>query len=213
MSSGQSAPANAVKRLPWEIAEMVGAGLLGAAGTIAVLSIVSGVAYAFTNTTQPTSPFGNAVQVGPTIAEVTQRSTLWATPVMALLVIGAIGVAWWQVESWSSFVAEDEEATDDEMTSAFRHLLRAKVLVTSALAAAAVVAAAVVALVVSTIVVFLGGPGNIVVSEDLSVIGQGLGTLAVVGVGAFAWTRLRSSVEATFTAAETDEAEAADPGC
>ena len=88
MSSGQSAPANAVKRLPWEIAEMVGAGLLGAAGTIAVLSIVSGVAYAFTNTTQPTSPFGNAVQVGPTIAEVTQRSTLWATPVMALLVVG-----------------------------------------------------------------------------------------------------------------------------
>ena len=201
------------KRLPWETAEIVGGGLLGAASTIAVLSVVSGISYAFTNATQPTSPFGNAVQVGPTIAEVTQRSTLWATPVVALLVIGAIGIAWWQVESWSSFVAEDEEATDDEMTSAFRHLLRAKVLVTSALAAAAVVAAAVVALVVSTIVVFLGGPGNIVVSEDLSVIGQGLGTLAVVGIGTFAGTRLRNSVEATFTAAETDEVEAADPGC
>ena len=76
MSSGQSAPADAVKRLPWETAEVVGAGLLGAAGTIAVVSVVSGVAYAFTNTTQPTSPFGNAVHA---FAGTRLRSSVEAT--------------------------------------------------------------------------------------------------------------------------------------
>jgi hypothetical protein len=125
---------------------------------------------------------------------------------LALLALGAIGAAWWEVEGWDSLVSEEESSTSEQdYESAFGHLLRAKRIVTCAIAVLAVLTAADIASVISTFALDTGQPDAFVASQDLVVLGAGIGTLLLVGVGGLAAFRLRSSVQKMFDDAGGDE--------
>ncbi|MDA8341283.1 MAG: hypothetical protein M0007_03550 [Actinomycetota bacterium] len=76
-----------IDRLSWEVAEPIGGGLLVAALASTTVSIASGVAFAFAAIPDDMST------IGPSIAEITQRLTEWATPVGALIALAAVGVS------------------------------------------------------------------------------------------------------------------------
>ena len=74
--------------------------------------------------------------------------------------------------------------SEQDYETAFGHLLRAKWIVTCAIAVLAVLTVADVAVVVSTFALDTGQPNAFVASQDLAVLGDGVGTLLLVAVGA-----------------------------
>ena len=84
-------PPSPARRLPWEVVEVIGGGLLAAATAIGIFSLASGIVYGVGTIQQTAGPFGGPVDIGPSFADIVQRSTSWATPVLALLALGAIG--------------------------------------------------------------------------------------------------------------------------
>lgn len=118
-------PPSPARQLPWEVIELIGVGLLAAATAIAIFSLVSGIVFGVGIVQQSTGPFGGPIEIGPSLAQIVQRSTSWGTPLLALLALGAIGAAWWEVEGWDSLVSEEESSTSEQdYESAFGHLLR-----------------------------------------------------------------------------------------
>jgi hypothetical protein len=194
------------RRLTWEVIEVLSAGLLASATAIAGFSIASGIAFGFGSAGQPGTPFGGSIQIGPGLALIVQRSTLWAAPWVGLIILGAIGTAWWQVEGWETFIEDEESsASEQDYGDAFGHLLRTRTLTSWALAILALLAAAVVALVVSTFVLYAGGPSDVVLPQDLIILGEGIGTLILVGIATFASLRILRSVRQLLSQAEGDQ--------
>jgi hypothetical protein len=206
----ESAPSSG-DGLSWEVVEVCAAGLLAAAAAISTLAVASGIVYGLTTDLQVQGapvdePFGNPPEVGPSIAQIVQHSTGWASPVLAIVVLGAIGTLWWSVDSWNSFVDdESSEVSEQGYETAFRHLLRAKGMLNVTLAVLVALAAADIALVVSTFVTTSGFQGGFVASQDLAISGEGLCTLVIVGVGMFVAIRSRNRVLLTFDEAVDEE--------
>lgn len=180
--------------------------MLASVTAIAIFSLASGIVFGIGTIQQSAGPFGGPIEIGPSLAQIVQRSTGWATPLLALLALGAIGAAWWEVEGWDSLVSEEESsASEQDYETAFGHLLRVKGMVTCAIAVLAVLTVADVALVVSTFALDTGQPNALVASQDIAVLAEGIGTLLLVVVGALAAFRLRESVQKIFNEAGADE--------
>jgi hypothetical protein len=206
--NGEQVPAPSDERLSWEVVEILGAGFLGSAISWALFSTVSGIVYGFSSIAQPSSPFGGSLQPGPSVAEIMERSTVWATPWVGLIVLGALGAAWWQVEGWATFVADEDESSKSERDSgvAYRHLLRAQSMTSCVIIVLALLSGAVLVLIISTFVLNAGeGPENLVISQDLDLLGEGIATLILVAVGFVVAARLRSSVRVAFGEVGADE--------
>jgi hypothetical protein len=175
----------------WEIPEILGVGFVVAAVSIGLFSLASGISSGLN---------GTDLEPVESVAQTVQRSTLWATPYFVLLLMGALAIAWWQIQGWSEVISGEASPNDsEELAIGFRHLLRAQSIVTWAIGVVCVTAAAAVALIIASLFVFGGsGPTNLVVSEDLLYVGEGLGALVLIAVSVYAGFRLRASVGEAF---------------
>jgi hypothetical protein len=192
----------------WELAEVVGVGFIVAAVTIVLFSLASGIAYGYSTLAQTGSPFSHVTEIGPSLAEIVDRSTYWATPYFMLLLFGALATAWWQVRAWGDVVTgadDDPSRPPHEPGLSWRRLLRAQSTATAAMVISAVAAASAVAVVVSTFFLYSGNPTSLVTSEDLLGLGEGLGTLVLAAVSLFVGWRLRASVAEAFSEFRSDD--------
>jgi hypothetical protein len=102
--------------LAWEVPEIVAVAILAAFFVIVVGALATGI---YVITTQspglgvdPMANTWNAISFGAS----------WAEPLLAVIVLGVIGLCWWQVEAWS----EEIEADAEEPSGAFGHVRRAR---------------------------------------------------------------------------------------
>jgi hypothetical protein len=103
-------------RMAWEVPEIAGAAILVGVAVLIVGGLAVGIARALT-TTGGVFAFSNqqtwaAVQFG----------AVWASPVVAVLLVGVLGLCWWQDQGWEEVVADGAE----ELSEARGHLRRAR---------------------------------------------------------------------------------------
>jgi len=104
------------RRLAFEVPEVAAGAILVAFFAIVVGGLVTGIIAS----TTPQAPLDqlqnawNAVQFG----------TSWAEPLLAVALLGVIGLCWWQTQGWSEVL--DTETDDDQLSEAVGHLQRAR---------------------------------------------------------------------------------------
>lgn len=189
------------RRLPWELVEIAGGALLISAVAIGVFSLASGIAYSYSTVNDEGAPFS----VGPSLTEITQRSTAWASTFVALMVLAVLGAVWWQVESTASLAADsgDRPASEDNRRSV-SVLRRARGMTTVVIAYLVVLAAAVVTQIVTIFQLYASAPAGVAVSQYLDDVGQGVATLLLIGGAAVVGLRLRRSIDERLVATEPD---------
>jgi hypothetical protein len=103
-------------RLAFEVPEVAAGAILVAFYAIVVGGLASGIIAC----TAPQVPLDqlqnawNAITFG----------TSWAEPLLAVALLGAVGLCWWQTQGWSEVL--DTETDDDEISEAVGHLRRAR---------------------------------------------------------------------------------------
>jgi hypothetical protein len=168
----------------WQLAEVLGSGLLLIFGVLVVTGVASGI---LTETT-----FGPQQVNGVTgffsadiLGQALRQATFWSEPQLAaLFIMGSLGLAWWQLEAWSP---EDE---DEAQADTALHMRRAANIVKGALAASV--------LCIAGGVLFTVGLGlqSAPTSDWMAFVescGVTLGSLILGAMGIFASRRLLNS--------------------
>jgi len=127
---------NREPRLDWEVPEIVAVAVLVTVAVLAVGGLATGIARSVTFQSPYTGFFSiwNAVQFG----------AQWAGPLIALAVLGVLGVCWWQLQAWAE-VIEMPDNSDDDLPEALGHMHRARLMISWAVGALGVTAAGSVA--------------------------------------------------------------------
>jgi len=105
------------RRLAFEVPEAAAVAILVAFFAI----VVGGLAAGIIASTAPQVPLDqlqnawNAITFGAS----------WAEPLLAVALLGAVGLCWWQTQGWSEVLEADTE-TGDEVLEAVGHLRRAR---------------------------------------------------------------------------------------
>jgi hypothetical protein len=90
-------------RLPWAVPEVAGASILIAFGLLVLGGLVSGIDLAATN--QPA--LGNSlIPIWTSVAS----GASWAEPLLAIALLGATGLCWWQADRWADDANDSEDA-------------------------------------------------------------------------------------------------------
>jgi len=99
----------------WEALEIVGAAVLGGVGILAMGGLAVGIARMAVISAPPGEGqyMWSAIEFG---AE-------WATFVVAVIVLGVLGLCWWQLQAWAEVIADPDEA--GQLPDALGHIRRA----------------------------------------------------------------------------------------
>jgi uncharacterized membrane protein (DUF485 family) len=153
----------------WEVPEIAGVAVLVAF----FVTVVGGLAMGIDVSVGQQAPYvdqmentWNAIQFGAS----------WAEPLLAIILLGVVGLCWWQVEAWSDELDEDTE----EGLAAFGHLRRARQISRWALGALILTATGAVADLIALIGFNIPAHGGQVAWAR--VIGVGAATVATVVV-------------------------------
>lgn len=160
--------------LAWELPELAAVAVPVVVGILAVDGLVTGII-------ESTGYVGPSVRqhVGSAIGQ----GAAWSGPIIAVLLLGALGACWWQREAWAE-VAEHPD--DEEMTKALDYLDRARVISRWVQGGMALVAIAAIAAFVGALLFNapIAGPGSRYVwGRDVYAAGVLLATLLVTSIG------------------------------
>ncbi|GEM_PF-2484913 len=167
-----------VPSLPWQIPEIVSVVALASVGVLALGGLVTGIARVVTETASIFPPglgsqeIWNAIQLG----------SLWATPFIAVIILGALGLCWWQVQVWAQVVDVPEDEGD--LSDALGRVRRASLIARWAMVVLALTAAGAMAGFVADVGLNASGPSwPIDVDEGASLFAVLLLLSAAVLVG------------------------------
>ena len=104
------------RRLAFEVPEVAAGAILVAFFAIVIGGLATGV-IASTAPQAPLDPLQNAWNA-------VQFGTTWAEPLLAVALLGVIGLCWWQTQGWSEVL--DTQSDDDQLSEAVGHLRRAR---------------------------------------------------------------------------------------
>ena len=170
-------------RIPWELAEILALGLVLIFAVLIATGVASAAAIEATLGSEHVNGalgFTNPSVIGQAF----EQGSFWAEPQIAtIFVLGSLGLAWWQIESWTADGGETEEG-------AAAHIRRARTIVKAVL--------------VTSLLCGLGGLllviGHSLVSapaDDWSVfvesLGLTIGSLLLGAIGTYASVRLLGS--------------------
>ncbi len=164
-------------RLEWEIPETAAVAVLVAVGLLMVGGLVAGIVASMPSYggTPDRITASNAIGFGAT----------WAGTVLAIALLGLVGLSWWQAEAWSAASEPDDER--DRGAEAAGHMRRAHRISQWSQVALLLICAGAVALVVSSALLSTGGVGTNSV-DWARVVVEAANLLAVVVVtGAGIW--------------------------
>lgn len=168
IADGADAPLDS-SSLAWEVPEIAAVAILFAFLVI----VVGGLATGFDVSASQQAPYFDPME---NIWNAVQFGASWAEPLLAIVLLGVVGLCWWQVEAWSE---EIEEASSEGFT-ALGHMQRARRISQWALGGLIVTAIGAVAGLAALIGFNIPShPGQVVWSR---VIGAGADTMATVVV-------------------------------
>ncbi len=122
--------------LAWEVPEIFGAAVLACVSVLAVGGLATGIARAITESASNFPPGLGSQEVWNAI----QFGSQWAGPLLAIVVLGVLGLCWWQVDAWLE-VTETPGHDDDDESEARGHMHRAHLIARWAMVTLAVTAA------------------------------------------------------------------------
>src|SRR5580698_7112862 len=122
--------------LAWEVPEIFGAAVLASVSVLAVGGLATGIARAITEAASNFPPGLGSQQVWNAI----QFGAEWAGPLLATVVLGVLGLCWWQVSAWME-VTETPGHDENDESEARGHMHRAHLIARWAMVALAVTAA------------------------------------------------------------------------
>jgi len=169
-------------RIPWEIQEIVAAGLFLCLVILAVTGIVGSWAQSIQTANYH---FTQGWQV------FVASGTEWADLFIGFLLVSILGLVWWQVDGWTDQLTgidnvegSDETVTQWEADEAVGHIARNRSLVTLLIVFCIVVSISTVVWAVAEVTPYNGSPTSQIIARTLLVGGQSLTTL-VLSVIAF----------------------------
>lgn len=172
-------------RLAWEVPEVVGVVVLVAVGVIMIGGLVSGVARALTESSSNFPPGLSSQETWNAI----QFGSEWAGPVVTLIVLGVLGLCWWQVQGWLEVL--EAPTADDDLSEASGHLRRDRHI--AYMAMVEVIVSAVASL--SALVAAVGSnTGESLWVQDISASASLVAVVLLLGVAGFLARRLSRSI-------------------
>lgn len=170
-------------RVEWEVPEVAAAAVVLAVGLLVLGGLVAGIAAA---AGAPTTfgPGSGAVETGSSI----QVGAAWAEPLLAIVLLGVLGVCWWWIDAWS------EAPSDTGGDEAARHIGRARAISGWVNGALALTLAGSVALLAGLLLTNsqAGNQSSLVWSRDISQAASVLAVAVIVSGGTWAGMRLRT---------------------
>ena len=118
-------------RLPWEVPELVGVAVLLVVAVLALGGLAIGIAGSLKGQLPDNiSPVWTNLEFG----------AQWANPLVALAVLGVLGVCWWQLQAWAEVIEAPDEEDENDRIEALGHMVCARMGVISSLGALGVTA-------------------------------------------------------------------------
>jgi hypothetical protein len=117
LSPGESAPGS---RLDWEVPEIVAATILVSMAILPIGGLATGIAREISTSGQVFPSGLDNQQVWSAVS----FGAEWASPFVALILLGVVGLCWWQWQGWSEVIEDPERV--DETSEALGHLQRAQ---------------------------------------------------------------------------------------
>jgi hypothetical protein len=170
-------------RIPWELAEILAWGLVLIFAVLIATGVASGAV--FEATLGPDHVNGALGFASPSVlGQAFQLGTSWAEPQVAtIFVLGSLGLAWWQMESWAADDGEVEEVTAT-------HIRRARAVVKAVLVISLLCGLGGVLFVIGHSLVTAPAQNWSVFVEG---IGLAIGSLLLGAIGIYASVRLLGS--------------------
>ncbi|MHB8264219.1 MAG: hypothetical protein ACYDGY_10850 [Acidimicrobiales bacterium] len=176
-SSGNTRDSEA--RLAWEAPEVAAVAVLVAVTVLIVGGLVSGIVAS-------TSTYGPFPATQLIAGAVITAGAEWADSLVAVVLLGVIGICWWQSEAWADASEPDDE--HDRVLQAYGHVRRANRISVLAQGALFLTCAGAIALLVGGVLQTTGQGGNTGSLNWSHCIFQGANLLAVLVVaGAGYW--------------------------
>lgn len=162
-------------RLAWELPELVALVVPVVVAVLAVAGLVTGIM-------ESTGYAGPSVrqQVGSAI----EQGAAWSGPIIAVLLLGALGACWWQREAWTEVADNPDDA--EMVAKALGHVDRSRVISRWIVGGLALVAIAAIAAFVGALLLNAptAGPGSQYLwGRDVYAAGVLLATLLVTSIG------------------------------
>jgi len=116
-----SPPADDDSDLPpsWEVPEIIGVAVVGVVAILAAGGLGTGIARS-TEFAPPSGFPGSSLEVWNAV----QFGSEWASPLTAALLLGVLGLCWWQLQAWSEVIESPDP--DDDVAAAAMHMHRAR---------------------------------------------------------------------------------------
>jgi hypothetical protein len=170
-------------RIPWELAEILALGLVLIFAVLIATGVASGAV--FDATVGSGHANGALGYTGPSVlGQALQLGTSWAEPQVAtIFVLGSLGLAWWQMESWAAEGGEAEEG-------AAIHIRRARTVVKTVLIISLLCGLGGVLFVIGHSLVTAPADNWSVFVES---VGLTIGSILLSAVGVYASVRLLGS--------------------
>jgi len=171
------------ERVSWELAEIMGYALVVILGVFLVACVASAATRgselaAGSDPGDAVLGFANSFSLGLVL----QQASLWASPQFAtIFIFGSLGMAWWQIESWSA------EEGGILAAQAPAHLGRASLLLKLGRVASALCTVGGVFIVVAGVLI---APPGYAASAILTNVGLGVGSVVLGCAGLVASNRL-----------------------
>jgi len=167
-----------VVRLPWEVPEIAAATVLVATGVLMAGGLAAGIVAS-------TPSYGGGTPSRITASTAISFGATWAGPLLAIVLLGVVGLCWWQADAWGAGSETDE--VRDHVSEAAGHVRRAHRINQWTQVEFLLVCAGAGALVVSSALLSTGGiSANAVnLARIIVEVANLLAVLAVAGVGAW----------------------------
>jgi len=167
------------ERLAWEVPELAAVAVLVAVGVLMVGGLAAGIVAS-------TTSYGGIPSSGMVAGNAISFGATWAGPLLAIALLGVVGLCWWQVEAWGD--AGEPDDAHDRAVEVAGHVRRARQISRWTLAALLLTCVGTAALVVGSVLLSTGGGGTagpVAWSRTIVEVANLLAVLAVAGVGAW----------------------------
>ena len=178
-------------RLAWEVPEAAAVAVLVTVGVLMVGGLMAGIAAS-------TTSYGGITPSGLVVGNAISYGATWAEPLLAIALLGAIGLSWWQIEAWTDASEPDDEPL--RLVEVAGHIRRAHRISQWTRAALLLVCAGAATLVVGSIVLSTGGDGGVNSvdwSRTIVEMANLLAVLVVASVGVWIGRRITMDQESS----------------
>jgi len=165
-----------VERVPWEVPEIATVTVLVATGVLMAGGLAAGIVAS-------TPSYGGGTPLRITASTAISFGATWAGPLLAIVLLGVVGLCWWQADAWCAGSETGEKR--DDVNEAAGHVRRAHRISQWTQVELLLVCAGAVALVASSALLSTGGiSANAVDWARIIVeVANLVAALAVAGVG------------------------------